>query len=125
METTGLIPPPGNASHSRGLSAAGPSGTEPIAPFSLIPLPDELLPHHDQLRSVIASPAMMARATGEGPEPSSANPSRTWTAGCAIIRGVLPRCRCRVESTPDGQVAVTDEALHVKAHRPIVCRRQL
>lgn len=34
-----------------------------------------------QLRSAIASPATMARATGEGSEPSSANPSRTCTAG--------------------------------------------
>ncbi|MGO8888286.1 MAG: ATP-binding cassette domain-containing protein [Streptosporangiaceae bacterium] len=33
-ETTGRIRPPGNASHSLGLSAAGPPGTEPITPFS-------------------------------------------------------------------------------------------
>ncbi len=31
----------------------------------------------DQLRSAMASPAMMARATGEGSDPSSVNPSRT------------------------------------------------
>jgi hypothetical protein len=34
-----------------------------------------------QFGSAIASPATMARATGEGSDPSSANPSRTCTAG--------------------------------------------
>ena len=36
-ETTGRIPPPGKASHSRGLSAAGSSGTPPIPLFSSVP----------------------------------------------------------------------------------------
>jgi len=35
-ETTGRIRPPGNASHSRGLSAAGPPGTEPMTPSSSV-----------------------------------------------------------------------------------------
>jgi hypothetical protein len=39
-ETTGRIRPPGNASHSRGLSAAGPPGTPPITPiFPPMPVP--------------------------------------------------------------------------------------
>ena len=42
-ETTGRIPPPGSASHSRGLSAAGSSGTDPMTPFSSIPEPRRLL----------------------------------------------------------------------------------
>lgn len=48
-------------------------------------------------QSDIASPVTMARATGEGSEPSRTNPSGTCTAGWAIIRGAGPRC---------GQVAV-------------------
>src|SRR5580658_6796716 len=51
----------------------------------------------DQGCSAMASPVTMARATGEGSDPSSTNPSRTCTAGWAIIRGPRPRC---------GQVAV-------------------
>ena len=48
-------------------------------------------------QSALARPATIALATGEGSEPSIANPSRTWTAGWATIRGIVPRC---------GQVAV-------------------
>jgi hypothetical protein len=69
----------------------------------------------DQLRSVIASPAMMAWATGEGSDPSSANPSWIGTAGWAIIRGPVPRC---------GQVAVwTRNGWHKKTSpaRPVAC----
>ena len=49
-------------------------------------------------QSAIARPATIAWATGEESDPSIANPSRTWTAGWAMIRGAVPRC---------GQVAVS------------------
>jgi hypothetical protein len=65
-----------------------------------------------QFGSAIASPATMARATGEGSDPSSANPSRTCTAGWATIRSAVPRC---------GQVAVcTTNGWHKRRPRP--CR---
>jgi hypothetical protein len=52
---------------------------------------------------------MMARATGEGSDPSGANPSRACTAGWAMIRGAVPGC---------GQVAVcTTNGWH-KKHIP-------
>ena len=73
------------------------------------------LVQQDQLRSVAASPAMMARAGGEGSLPSSVNPSRRCTAGWAIIRGPVHRC---------GQVAVwTKNGWHKKASpaRPVAC----
>lgn len=42
-------------------------------------------------QSVIAIPARIALATGEGSEPSKSKPSGRWTAGWAIIRGAVPR----------------------------------
>jgi hypothetical protein len=52
----------------------------------------------------------MARATGEGSEPSSTKPSGALTAGWAVIRGLVPWC---------GQVDVwTMNGWHGKCPRP-------
>jgi hypothetical protein len=50
---------------------------------TVVPVP---VPAYDQAPSASASPVTMARAAGEGSDLSSTNPSRTCTAGWAIIR---------------------------------------
>ena len=57
----------------------------------------------------------MARATGEGSEPSSANPSGALMAGCAMIRGPVPRCGHVAVCTMNGWHRKTSPA------RPVAC----
>ena len=59
----------------------------------------------------VVAQSVLGRLTG---------PSRVAAYAARSSPG-MPRRGC-IEGIPDGHVAITDEALYVKAHRPIVCR---
>ena len=82
-ETTGRIWPPGKASHSRGLSAAGLPSIGPIAPSSLPPEPHQPFPSR-------SSPAQI-RPEGAGRRKAPVASQDTSTLRTGAYRSILAR----------------------------------